>query len=79
MQITYTRPIHVPLYDVTCSGACLCEQVQMTYTRRDGMKCLRVLSKSNQATDKREDMEEVRGSFQSWVGRGRGLAGVSGP
>ena len=27
------------------------------------MKCLRVLSKSNQATDKREDMEEVRGTF----------------
>ena len=51
----------------------------MTYTRPDGIKCLRVLSKSNQATDKREDMEEVRGSFQSWVGRGRGLAGVSGP
>ena len=35
----------------------------MMYTRRDGMKCLRVLSKSNQATDKREDMEEVRGTF----------------
>ena len=51
----------------------------MTYTRPDGMKCLRVLSMSNPATDKREDMEEVRGSFQSWVGRGRGLAGVSGP
>ena len=35
----------------------------MMYTRRDGMKCLRVLSKSNQATDKREEMEEVRGTF----------------
>ncbi|KAL8583825.1 hypothetical protein ACOMHN_040294 [Nucella lapillus] len=33
-------------------------QVQITYTRPDGMKVLRILSKSNQATNKREDMEE---------------------
>lgn len=33
-------------------------QVQITYTRLDGMKCLRILSKANQATNKREDMEE---------------------
>ena len=25
-------PIHVPLYNITCSGVYLCEQVQMTYT-----------------------------------------------
>ena len=35
----------------------------MTYTRRDGMKCLRVLSKSNQATSDRKNMEEVRQGF----------------
>ena len=39
----------------------------MMYTRRDGMKCLRVLSKSNQATDKRDDMEEVRGTFSLYM------------
>ncbi|XP_076442236.1 circularly permutated Ras protein 1-like isoform X2 [Babylonia areolata] len=33
-------------------------QVQFTYTRPDGMKCLRILSKSNQATSNRKDMEE---------------------
>ena len=59
----------------------------MMYTRRDGMKCLRVLSKSNQATDKREDMEEVRGTFSLYrvvehhrrVWGGGGGGGVSGP
>nr|KAG5688943.1 hypothetical protein BaRGS_031342 [Batillaria attramentaria] len=34
-------------------------QVQFLYTRRDGMKCLRVLSKSNKATDSRKEMEEA--------------------
>ena len=47
----------------------------MTYTRPDGMKCLRVLSKSNQATDKREDMEEVRETFSLGWGGGGGWLG----
>lgn len=33
-------------------------QVQILYTRCDGMKCLRVLSKSNKATSNRTEMEE---------------------
>ncbi|XP_076463933.1 LOW QUALITY PROTEIN: circularly permutated Ras protein 1-like [Babylonia areolata] len=34
-------------------------QVQMTYTRLDGMQCLRVLSRSSQATRDRARMEEA--------------------
>lgn len=34
-------------------------QIQITYTRPDGMRCLRVLSKSAPTTTSRKEMEEV--------------------
>lgn len=35
-------------------------QVQITYRRPDQMKCLRVISKCRQFTQKREDIEKVK-------------------
>lgn len=65
VQVTYTcqSVCYTPKPSLRIVERVLCEQVQMTYTRRDGMKCLRVLSKSNQATSDRKNMEEVRQGF----------------